>query len=138
MKGFESLRLNAYDDGGGVWTIGYGHTRDVKEGQACTEAEANELLRQDMAAVIRALDPIVQKFNLGINESAGLISLAFNTGAFAVTKPRGAIYEALMNGTKKDVAAAMQLWNKDDGKVIPGLDNRRKKEAAVFLAKDKP
>lgn len=37
LKEFEGLRLRAYRDSAGVWTIGYGHTRGVKAGQAITE-----------------------------------------------------------------------------------------------------
>lgn len=47
IKGFEGLRLRAYRDPAGVWTIGYGHTGGVKPGQVITRARAEELLRAD-------------------------------------------------------------------------------------------
>ena len=30
LKEFEGLRLKAYQDAAGVWTIGYGHTHNVR------------------------------------------------------------------------------------------------------------
>ncbi len=136
IKGFEGLRLTAYSDSGGVLTIGYGHTHGVKKGQTCTEAEADAFLAKDMTWVIYALNPIVEKFGLGINESAALISLAFNVGVSAIIKKNRSIYRALANGTRVDVAKAMRLWNKANGQVVQGLVNRRNKEAEVFLTED--
>jgi len=46
IKEFEGLRLQAYKDGGGVWTIGYGTTAQAgvgiapKAGMTITEAQA--------------------------------------------------------------------------------------------------
>ncbi len=45
VKRFEGLRLTAYQDSVGVWTIGYGHTGpDVHPGMTITEEQADELL----------------------------------------------------------------------------------------------
>ena len=42
-KQFEGLRLEAYQDCAGIWTIGYGHTgRDVKPGRRVTALEAHQ------------------------------------------------------------------------------------------------
>lgn len=49
LKKSEGLRLQAYQDTGGVWTIGYGHTgADVKPGMTITKEEAERLLKQDV------------------------------------------------------------------------------------------
>ena len=47
IKQFEGLKLNAYDDGVGVWTIGYGTIKypngvRVKHGDKITQAQANQ------------------------------------------------------------------------------------------------
>ncbi len=58
IKSFEGLRLDAYPDpgtGGDPWTIGYGTTRGVVPGMTITEAEAEELLVDDLAAFERAV-----------------------------------------------------------------------------------
>lgn len=49
IKRFESVRLQAYPDSGGVWTIGYGHTKDVKKGDRITQYQAEQLLKEDLA-----------------------------------------------------------------------------------------
>ena len=48
LEGFEGLRLNAYQDSGGVWTIGYGHTGNVHPGDHITQQQAEQYLRQDI------------------------------------------------------------------------------------------
>src|ERR1700761_156223 len=46
----ESLRLTAYQDGAGVWTIGYGSTLPVvHSGETITEPEAETRLLTDMS-----------------------------------------------------------------------------------------
>jgi lysozyme len=49
IKRFESVRLQAYQDSVGVWTIGYGHTKDVKKGDRITQYQAEQLLKEDLA-----------------------------------------------------------------------------------------
>lgn len=48
IKSFEGCRLTAYKCPAGVWTIGYGHTLGVKEGQRITQAQADGLLVEDI------------------------------------------------------------------------------------------
>lgn len=40
VRGFEGLRVEAYRCPAGVWTIGYGHTGDVRPGQRITAEQA--------------------------------------------------------------------------------------------------
>ena len=49
IKRFEGVRLQAYQDSVGVWTIGYGHTKDVKKGDRITQYQAEQLLKEDLA-----------------------------------------------------------------------------------------
>ena len=60
VKQFEGCRLNAYQDSGGIWTIGYGHTLGVKAGQAITEAQATEFLKQDLQAAANAVGRLIK------------------------------------------------------------------------------
>ena len=48
IKKFEGCELEAYQDSVGVWTIGYGHTKDLKEGDKINRDEANNLLTEEM------------------------------------------------------------------------------------------
>ena len=58
IKEFEGNRDKAYRDAAGVLTIGYGTTRNVKEGQTCTEEQAEEWLREDLALAERFVNTI--------------------------------------------------------------------------------
>ena len=44
IKKFEGCEYNAYKCAANVWTIGYGHTADVKEGDLVTQQQADKLL----------------------------------------------------------------------------------------------
>ena len=74
----EGLRLEAYKDAAGVWTIGYGHTQDVRPGDKISEYCAKEYLLQDLYPVEQA----VNKLNIARTEGQfdALVSFAFNLG----------------------------------------------------------
>ena len=48
IRKFEGVSLSAYQDSKGVWTIGYGHTKDVKKGDRITQYQAEQFLREDL------------------------------------------------------------------------------------------
>lgn len=83
IKGFEGLRLKAYKCSAGVWTIGYGHTKGVKEGQTITEAEAETLLREDLRTFEVGVSSLVTVF-LHQCQFDALVSFAFNLGVGAI------------------------------------------------------
>lgn len=58
---FEGLRLTAYQDSVGVWTIGYGHTGpDVHPGLTITQQQAGALLQQDVAGAVATVNGMVK------------------------------------------------------------------------------
>src|SRR6185437_6241595 len=79
-KKFEGLRLTAYQDQVGVWTIGYGHTGpEVHGGLAITEDQADLLLHSDVAAAVACVNRAV---TAGISQSQfdALVDFVFNLG----------------------------------------------------------
>ena len=48
IKKFEGCELIAYQDAVGVWTIGYGHTKGVSEGDIISSAQAEALLLKEL------------------------------------------------------------------------------------------
>ena len=48
IKKYEGCMLEAYKCPAGVWTIGYGHTGGIKEGQKITQKQAEEYLEKDL------------------------------------------------------------------------------------------
>ena len=49
IKEFEGCKLQAYQDAAGVWTIGYGHTYNVREGDRISQWYADDLLKDDIS-----------------------------------------------------------------------------------------
>ena len=83
IKNHEGLRLTAYKDGGGVWTIGYGHTgSDVREGLTIPLSEAERLLTRDLRVAEGHVNDAV-KVKLTQNQFDALVSFTYNLGGGA-------------------------------------------------------
>lgn len=133
IKDHEGLRLTAYKDGGGVWTIGYGHTgADVREGLTIPLSEAERLLTLDLRVAEGHVNKLVQ-VNLNQNQFDALVSFVYNLGGDAFRS--STLLKLLNAGDYEGAANQFQRWNKDNGKVVPGLTNRRGKERELFLRK---
>ena len=59
VKQFEGRELKAYRCSAGVWTIGFGHTKGVNEGDEISPAEAEQLLVEDLTAIADDLNRLV-------------------------------------------------------------------------------
>ncbi len=134
IKSFESFRARPYQDSGGVWTIGYGHTQDVTpESPPVMEEEAEEFLREDLADAQDAVGRLVH-VPLNDDQYSALVSLVYNTGPAPLTHTLG----ALLNEGHYDAAADEFLrWNHADGEASEGLTRRRKVERELFLSSGK-
>lgn len=129
-KQFEGLRLEAYKDCGGVWTIGYGHTgRDVKPGRCVTPLEAEVLLRADLrdaiACVNRAVEVAIQQ-----HQFDALVDFCYNVGRGNFE--RSSLLGKLNLEDFEGAAAHFGLWVNVEMKPVPGLVRRRAAEAAMF------
>lgn len=58
IKKSEACRLTAYQDTAKVWTIGYGHTSGVRKGDRCTQYQAEQWLKEDLARFEREADKV--------------------------------------------------------------------------------
>ncbi|MCE9561870.1 MAG: lysozyme [Planctomycetes bacterium] len=132
----EGLRLKAYQDTGGVWTIGFGHCgKDVQPNSVIDEHTAEVLLTQDIATAERSVRRLAFAA-LNENQFSALVCFVFNLGE---GKLRGTKTISLLNQKRYlDFADAMLQWDKvtlPDGtkEPLPGLTERRKKERALFL-----
>lgn len=82
----EGIRLKAYKDTKGIWTIGIGHTGpDVYEGLEIGELHAYDLFRKDIKWAEEAVNKGVQ-VPLSQNQFDALVSFTFNVGASAFNK----------------------------------------------------
>lgn len=126
----ESIRLKAYRDSGGVWTIGWGHTKTAKPGMEINRFEADKLFQKDVAHVEKAIRDAV-KVPLTQEQFDALVSFAYNVGTGAF---RGSTLLKLLNQGKYTLAADQFLrWDKDNGKTLSGLTTRRRAERRLFL-----
>src|SRR6478735_604640 len=111
IKAREGCKLTAYQDGGGVWTIGYGHTGpEVKAGLTWTQEEAERGLAFDLG---HAAAVVTKSVHVAVGDLAigALISLTFNIGTEAFTK---STLLTLVNGGKHLAAAKEFLrWDHD-------------------------
>ena len=124
IKSFEGCRLTAYMCPAGIWTIGYGHTAGVTQGQTITQAQADRFLKSDL----EKYEKYVNATGLVLNQNQfdALVSFTYNCGA-------GNLKKLIANRTLPEIAEAMLLYNKGGGKVLTGLVRRREAERKLFL-----
>ncbi len=132
IKEAEGLRLTAYQDSVGVWTIGYGHTGpDVHKGLTITAERATELLRDDLADAEKGVTRQV-KTPLTENQFSALVSFTFNLGGGALEK--STLLKMLNRGDKLGASAEFGRWVRAGKKMLPGLVTRREAERKLFLS----
>ena len=124
IKQFEGCSLKAYKCPAGIWTIGYGHTNGVKEGQKITQTQANTYLMDDLKTHERYVNNL--QLPLNQNQFDALVSFCYNCGP-------GNLRTLIKNRTLPQIADAFLLYNKGGGVVLNGLIKRRNAERELFL-----
>tara|TARA_R110000868_G_scaffold411155_1_gene702015 strand:+ start:614 stop:1147 length:534 start_codon:yes stop_codon:yes gene_type:complete len=132
IREFEGLRLEAYRDIVGVFTIGYGHTKTAKLGMKITERGAEELLITDLKWVEETINKNV-KFKLTQNQYDALASFIYNVGGTAFVK--STMLKKLNASDYDGASKEFRRWNKAGGQVINGLVRRRRAEQKMFNRK---
>ena len=127
IKSFEGCRLKAYKCPAGVWTIGYGHTAGVKEGDTITQEQADEYLRNDLAKYEKAVLNYDGIYHFNQNQFDALVSFTYNCGA-------GNLKNLTQSGkrTLAQIRERLLLYNKAGGVVLRGLQRRRAAEKELF------
>ena len=131
IRDHEGCVLTAYQDGGGVWTIGVGHTRGVKAGQVITQAQADAFLEDDIAPVEACINSAVSVV-LNQNQFDALASFTFNVGESAFKN--STLLKKLNSGDYRGAADQFTRWVYDNNVFVQGLYNRRVDEKALFLS----
>ncbi len=140
IRRFEGLRLDAYRDAGGVWTIGYGHTDAaapprVTQGMHISAEEADRILAADVRRVRSAIDTLITR-PLTPGQRAALTSFAYNVGVENFR--RSSVLTAVNAGEFDKVPHRLALWVKAKGRTVPGLIRRRAEEGALFAKDSQP
>ena len=125
IKEFEGFRAKAYKCPAGVWTIGYGHTRGVTPDMTISMAEAETLLKQDAGWAEIVVNKYVE-VELTQNQYDALVSLVYNIGEGNFRT--STVLKELNKRNYEEAREAFKLWNKANGKTLPGLTRRRKAE----------
>ena len=124
---WEAKRNVAYWDAlGGVWTVCYGETKGVRKGDSFTDQQCLDMLLKRMDAdYARPLAACVSGWQgVPFSVKASFLDLAWNVGVGAVCKST-----AVKRAAAKDwpgACDAMTWFNRAGGKVVRGLDLRRK------------
>lgn len=130
IKKYEGCRLSAYRCPAGVWTIGYGHTLNVKPGDVITQKQADDFLKEDLKRFESHVSSY-NKYGWTQNEFDALVSFAFNIGNITGLTSAG-------TRSKAQIADAILLYVRAKGVVLPGLIKRREEEHALFTGGGSP
>tara|TARA_R100000988_G_scaffold48262_1_gene23619 strand:- start:1087 stop:1563 length:477 start_codon:yes stop_codon:yes gene_type:complete len=132
IKNFEGCGLEAYQDSVGVWTIGYGTIKGVKEGDQINQDEAEHLLQEEMPEYEGYINKMIN-VPLNQNQFDALCSWVFNLGPTNLQS--STLLKFLNEGKYDEVPDQIVRWNKAGGQVLKGLVKRRQAEADMFEGK---
>lgn len=130
IAGFEGFSAVAYQDGGGIWTCGYGHTAGVKDGDTCTKDQAQEWLAEDVQNAENAVNTYVT-VPLTQNQFDALVSFTYNVGAGSLQ--HSTLLKLLNAGENMGAASQFLAWNHINGQLSKGLMARRVAERNLFM-----
>jgi lysozyme len=127
IKRSESCALQAYQDSAGVWTIGYGHTAGVKRGDRCTQYQAEQWLREDLARFEQAANRVKRIVTQGQYDA--VLDFIYNCGPGNFDK--STLRKYIESGRKTyEIQKEFLRWTHSGGKELGGLVTRRIWEAA--------
>ncbi|MEJ8326048.1 lysozyme [Kosakonia sacchari] len=135
IKQFEGLRLDAYQDSVGVWTIGYGWTQPVDgkpitKGMVIKTDTAERLLKTGLVGYESDVSKLA-KVKLTQGQFDALVSFAYNLGVRSLST--STLLKKLNAGDYRGAADEFLRWNKAGGQVLDGLTRRRAAERELFL-----
>jgi len=132
VKKSEQCRLNAFkpvpED---PWTIGWGHTKEVQEGDTCTQEQADEWLVEDMQEAVDAVLRLV-KVNLTPGQFAALVDFVYNEGQGNFST--STLLKHINHNNMGLAANEFPKWVYAHGHELGGLVKRRLREQALFIA----
>ena len=128
QEGFSAL---AYRCPAGVWTIGFGHTGDVHEGDVVNKGEAYRLLDRDLQRTQEELATLIH-IDINENQFVALMSFAYN---FGLTKCRTyRLFGMINQGEWDNVRTWWPKYCSPGTKYEKGLRDRRLRELELFFS----
>ena len=161
MHKYEGCKNRPYLCPAHIWTIGYGHVlyqeqiklpmvrppgktkADIpmirseyplkpEHNRVWTKQEIDDLFDGDVSSFERGVLRLVPGSIGSQGRFDALVSFSFNVGLGNLQNSSARI--KANRGEWEAAADSLLLWNKGGGKVLPGLDRRRKDERALFLS----
>lgn len=134
IKSFEQLKLSAYKRfPTEPWTIGWGHTKGVQQGDTCTYEQAEAWFVEDTQAAVDANNSLLT-VPVSQNQFDALVSFAYNAGIGA--ESHSTLLRLVNGGSPDQAAAEFTRWDHVNGIEVAGLKRRREAEAALFSRPD--
>ena len=137
IQQFEGLKLKAYQDSVGIWTIGYGNIQypngtKVKKGDEITREQADLMFKSTANTFASKVNSLINVC-LTQNQFNALVSLSYNIGIGAF---KGSTLLKMVNASPNNPTIKNEFlkWKMAGGKVIQGLLNRRVKESEVYFS----
>ena len=147
IKHHEGVRQKPYRCPAKLWTIGVGHVLYPDQGKMKIDQRDSVPLKPEdnrtftMEEVDGILKSDLQRFERGVatycpvaltqGQFDALVSFAFNVGLG--TLQRSTLRQKVLRGEMEDAADEFLKYCMAGGKVLKGLQNRRKDERAMFL-----
>lgn len=149
IKHHEGVRTKPYQCPALLWTVGVGHVIDpnharvpmaerknlpIPDGwnRVLSMEEVDQILQKDLARFVAGVIRLCPKTAENQSHLDALTSFAFNVGLGNLQK--SSIRMKYNRGEYEAAAEGLLEWNKAGGRVLKGLDNRRKDEKALFLS----
>ena len=135
LKVLEGFMSAAYQDAAGVWTIGYGHTKGVREGDAISMNDADILLGKELIEYEGYVDKLVT-VELEEHQRDALVLWTYNLGPTNLKE--STMLRKLNEGDYDAVPSEMMRWTRAGGQVNEGLFKRRTIESRMFAYGEYP
>lgn len=142
LKKSESIKYDAYQDSGGVWTIGYGHTNKVYPGQKATDEQIQNWLLEDITEFEKCVTDIMKSWKkqglktymITQGQFDAMVSFAFNVGCGGLRSTK--FIQLTKEGKHNEAAEMMKTEKLTDrkGKKLEGLVKRRNNESNLYLS----
>ena len=129
VSAWEGKSNDPYKDIVGVWTVCYGETR--VQMRRYSDAEC-KVMKAD--ALVDFAEPVLKRnpeLRGRDNQLAAAVSLAYNIGSAGYN--RSTVARRFSQGRWREACDAFLLWNRAGGRVVRGLDNRRRAERDLCL-----
>ena len=136
IRHHEGVRNKPYQCPAKLWTVGIGHligdgkTLPASWNRTFTNEEIDGILKSDLNRFELGISKMLPNVQLKQHEFDALVSFCFNLGLGCFQ--RSTIRQALLRGDKEQAMESLMKYCRAGGKILRGLENRRKDERRLF------